>query len=97
MILKRGVRATVVFGGAAPNRAGRDICLDEETIVAAEENLDANVRVFFTPASQFLLNLPDLTSTAATANIEYLLDQYAAGATARRRRFRGQPRGELKS
>ena len=52
---KRGVRASFVIGGAAPIRAGRDICLDGDAIVAAAEKLYANVsEKVFTLAHFFL-------------------------------------------
>jgi hypothetical protein len=44
---KRGFRATVVFGGAAPNRAGLGSCLDGGTIGAAGEKLDADASDLF--------------------------------------------------
>jgi hypothetical protein len=52
---KRGVRATVVIGGAAPIRAGRDVCLDGEAIVATGEKLYENARRIFSPRAQIFL------------------------------------------
>jgi hypothetical protein len=52
---KRGVRATFVFGGAAPNRAGLDVCLDETAIVAAPEKLyEIAPELFSAPRQIFL-------------------------------------------
>jgi hypothetical protein len=44
---KRGVRATVVIGEAAPIRAGRGTCLDGVDIVAAARNLYGKLQDFF--------------------------------------------------
>jgi len=44
---KCGVRATVVIGGAAPIRAGRDVCLDTDAIVANVKKLYANTLELF--------------------------------------------------
>jgi hypothetical protein len=52
---KRGVRATVVIGGAAPIRAGRDVCLDTDAIVANVKKLYANTLELFSMALPIFL------------------------------------------
>src|SRR5471030_1893405 len=61
---KRGVRATVVFGGAAPNRAGRDVCLDGAAIVATGEILDAKCADLFSARARIFLKWRENNFTA---------------------------------
>ncbi len=52
---KRDVRVTVVIGGAAPIRAGRDVCLDGGCIVASRQKLYGNAREKVSGEAQIFL------------------------------------------